>query len=159
MLRCSDNTASQGPALLRPPGHSEPLPQLQTWEPMTPVAQAVSAPDAEPAHRPEEPSRIGSQCTRPPRPTRPPPPLPSQASPLVRFQPDRPRQPELLRQLGKSNLPPPQASPSVRPRQPPELKPYQLKPKRGQETFIEPPVEQIEVSPSNANQIKCMKKN
>ena len=41
-------------------------------------------------------------------------------------------------------LPPP---PSVRPRQP-DFKPYQLKPKRGKETFIEPPVEQ---PPSNQN--------
>ena len=37
--------------------------------------------------------------TRPPHPTRLPPKPPSQASPLVRFRPDRPRQPELLRKL------------------------------------------------------------
>ena len=36
---------------------------------------------------------------RPPRPNRPPPPPP----PLVRFRPDRPRQPELLRQLEERN--------------------------------------------------------
>ena len=35
---------------------------------------------------------------RPPRSTRPPPPLPS-----VRFRPDRPRQPELLRKLEERN--------------------------------------------------------
>ena len=34
---------------------------------------------------------------KPPRPTRPPPPPPQS----VRFRPDRPRQPELLRQLGE----------------------------------------------------------
>ena len=43
-------------------------------------------------------------------------------------------------------------------RQPPALKPYQLKPKRGQETFIEPPVEWKEVPPPRAKQIKCIKK-
>ena len=35
-----------------------------------------------------------AERTRPPRPTRPPPPLPQ----LVRFRPDRQRQPEMLRQ-------------------------------------------------------------
>ena len=38
--------------------------------------------------------------TRPPRPTRPPPPSPLQAQ-SVRFRPDRPRQPELVRQLNE----------------------------------------------------------
>ena len=39
------------------------------------------------------------------------------------------------------------------------FRPYQLRHKRGNETFIEPPVEQIEVpSSSNPEQIKCMKK-
>ena len=86
-------------------------------------------------------------CTRPSKPTRPPPPPPAwkpiddrsrptpQASPL-----DRPRQPEL---------------------QPPDSwnpRPYQLKPKRGKETFIEPSVKQKELLPSNPKQIKCMKK-
>ena len=82
--------------------------------------------------------------TRPPRPTRPsPPPLQ-----LVRFRPDRPRQPELLRQLEE------------RPVKSTTFKPYQLTPKRGKETFIEPPVEQppVEQSSSNQNQIKRMKK-
>ena len=50
---------------------------------------------------------------------------------VVRFRPDRPRQPE----------------------------PFQLKPKRGKETFIEPPVKQIKASPpSKQKQIKRMKK-
>ena len=56
--------------------------------------------------------------------------------------------------------------PLVRPKQPPAsrsklvttLKPHQVKPKRGQETFIKPPVEQKEVPSSNPKQIKCMKK-
>ena len=97
------------------------------------------------------------------------------------FRPDMPRQPELLRQLEKRNPQPtwpampqtvrprqlqpagpaqahPPAPQSVRSRQPPALKSCQLKPKRGQETFIEPPVEQKEVLPPNAKQIKCMKK-
>ena len=70
----------------------------------------------------------------------------------------------------KRTRPPPQMStwepdPCTRPPRPtrpppppprqPELKPYKLKPKRGKETFIEPPVEQ---PPSNTKQIKCMKK-
>ena len=75
--------------------------------------------------------------TRPPRPTRP-----SSPPPSIRFRPDRPRQPELLRQLGER--PPPSV-----------MQPYQLKPKRGKETFIEPPVEQ---PPSNQKPIKRMKK-
>ena len=95
--------------------------------------------------------------TRPPKPTRPPPPPPQmstwellddkprQAPPLVRFRPDRPRQPELLRH----SQPPDSHNPR------PMLKPYQLKPKRGKETFKEPPVEQ---PPPNQKQIKCMKK-
>ena len=58
-----------------------------------------------------------------------------------------------LRPIPRTRLPPPPL-PSVRPRQP-ELKPYQLKPKSGKVTSIEPPVEQ---PPSNSKQIKCMKK-
>ena len=71
------------------------------------------------------------------------------------WRPERPRQleeryPQLVR-------PRPLQNPKlVRPRQPPTLKLYQLKPKRGK---IEPPVEQTEVPPpSNAKQIKRMKK-
>ena len=106
--------------------------------------------------------------TRPPHPMRPFP--PSQASLPVSFRPDRPRQPELLWQpeerhtqsvrqrqpqpagLEQAHLPTPQI-------QPPALKPYQLKPERGQETLIEPPMEQKEVPPPNAKQIKRMKKS
>ena len=120
--------------------------QLQTWKPTRSQPQRGRA--------------------RPPRPTRPPsPPPPSRASPSVRFRPDRPRQPELLRQLEerhprsvKPRQPQPtgpgQAHPPAPHRQPPALKPYQLKPKRGQETFIEPPVEQKEVPPLNAKRSK-----
>ena len=61
----------------------------------------------------------------------------------------------MLGQLEERN---PQPTGPVRSRQPPELKPYQLKPKRGRETFIEPPVKQKEVPPPNAKQIKRMKK-
>ena len=43
---------------------------------------------------------------------------------------------------------------------PTTFKPYQLKPKKGKETFIEPPAEQppVEQPPSNQKQIKHMKK-
>ena len=101
-----------------------------------------------------EPTRTEPQRgqTRPPHPRRPPPPpqvshsivqvlhQPKEPAPLVRFRPDRPRQPELLRQSEERNS-----------RQQPTLKPassalaYQLKPKKGQEklapalqAFIEP---------------------
>ena len=50
----------------------------------------------------------------------------------------------------------PRPMPSVRP-QLPDLQnptPYQLRPKRGKETFIEPPVEQKELPPTNPKQIK-----
>ena len=67
-----------------------------------------------------------------PTPRRPPPPPP----PSVRFRPDRPRQPELLRKLEERNPQPlqllfPLAGCSVS-----TLKPYQLKTKRGK---VEPP--------------------
>ena len=91
--------------------------------------------------------------TRPPSPTRPPPPPPSQAIAmqaqvqLVRFRPDRPRQPELLRQRN---------SQPVRPA--PEFKPYQLKPKRG--TNVEPPIaEPLEERPTDPKKLKRMKKS
>ena len=102
-------------------------------------------------------SESTNSSTRPPKPIRPPPPPPQmstwepfddkprQAPPLVRFRPDRPRQPELLRH----SQPPDSQNPRS------TLKPYQLKPKRGKETFIEPPVEQ---PPLNQKQIKRMKK-
>ena len=44
------------------------------------------------------------------------------------------------------------------PLQPPTLKPYQLKPKRGKETFIDPPVEWAESPPTNPKKLKRMKK-
>ena len=92
-----------------------------------------------------------AMCTRPPRSTRPPPPPPLQAiaaqAQLVRFRPDRPRQPKLLRQLNSQLLKPS-----------PALKPYQLKPTRGKETFIEPPMEQKESPLTNPKQLKRMKK-
>ena len=69
--------------------------------------------------------------------TRPPPQMSTwepRPRPIPRTRPPRPTRP----------LPP---LPSVMP----ELRPYQLKPKRGKETFIEPPVEQ---PPSNQKQIK-----
>ena len=56
----------------------------------------------------------------------------------------------------KPTRPPP--PPPVRPPVMPELRPYQLKPKSGKGTFIEPPVEEKELPPSNPEQIKCMKK-
>ena len=52
-------------------------------------------PTPAPTLRPRPPAP--TQPTRPRRPTRPPPAPP--ASPSVRFRPDRPRQPELLRRL------------------------------------------------------------
>ena len=147
--------------------------------------------------------------TRPPRPTRPPPPPPTwePRPPLVRFRTDRPRQPELLRQLGgqpspqETNIFEQQEMHKNRPQvtselndwhdwlvnhvpkpikdkasrafktfkdkimglynrvtgnedQTQTLKPYQLKPKRGKETFIKPPLKQ----PPNQKEIKRMKK-
>ena len=73
---------------------------------------------------------------------RPPPPLS-----LVRFRPDRPRQSELLRNLEEKNpQPPPHAT---------TLKPYQLKTKGGEKTFIEPPAGQ---PPNDPKKLKRMKK-
>ena len=54
-----------------------------------------------------------------------------------------------------TRLPKPARPPPSPPSKQPELRSYQLKPKRGKETFIEPPVEQ---PPSNQKQIKRMKK-
>ena len=71
------------------------------------------------------------------RPPPPPPPPPLQAVAVqaqvqsVMFRPDRPRQPELLRQLNSQPV-----------RTAPEFKPYQLKPKRSTnvEPFLELPM-------------------
>ena len=92
--------------------------------------------------------------TRAPRPTRPPPPPPLQAQ-SVRFRPDSPRQPGLMRQLDKRNPQPPKPSTLLAS---PTLKPCQLKPKRGKETFMEPPMEQQEVPPPDPKKLKSMKK-
>ena len=113
-------------------------------------------------------------CTRPPKPTWPPPPPPPQArralkaeAQLVRFRPDRPRQPELMRQLEERNPEPlkpstllasPVAGRSGPRTSSPTCKPYQLKPKRGKETFMEPPMEQKELPPPDAKKLKLMKK-
>ena len=79
----SRNRKAELIAMLR---DSEPPPQIQTWEPMRSQLQN---------------SRTrGLQHTRPPHPMRPPPPSPL---PSVKFRPDRPRQPELLRQLEERN--------------------------------------------------------
>ena len=90
---------------------------------------------------------------RTPRPTRAPLPPP----PLVRLRPDRPRQPELLRKLEERNSHPLQP-PLLAEHFAPTLKPYQLKPKQGKETFIEPPVERAESPTTNPKKLKHMKK-
>ena len=128
------------PSNSRPPGCSKPPPQLPTWEPMRPQPLRSYKPMAR------------TWPTRPLHPTRPPPPPPvsaPQASPSVRFIPDRLRQSELLRQLEERNS---------RPAQPPAPRPYQLKPNGDQETFIESPVEKKEVPPPHAKQIKHTKR-
>ena len=102
--------------------------------------------NSRPPNRSEPPPQL--QTWEPRRPPSPPPVPAPQASTSVRFRPDRPRQLEERNSKPASH------------RRPPALKPYQLKPKKGQETFIEPPVEQKEVSPPpNAKQIKYIKKN
>ena len=83
-------------------------------------------------------------CTRPPKPTIPHPP-PSAWEPIN----DRPR---------PTPRPSPKPIPAPRPRPIPPPRPYQLKPKRGKETFIEPPVEQKELPPANLKQFKRMEK-
>ena len=92
--------------------------------------QSVRVPEPQPM-----PPPFPASCTRPPRPRRDPPPPPTS----VRFRPDRPRQPELIRQLEERNPQPPKPSP---PLAGPIPKLYWLKPKRGKETFMEPPMEQ-----------------
>ena len=75
---------------------------------------------------------------------RPPPPRPIPAlTPPLHTRPPRPTRPPPI--------------PPVRPRQQ-ELKPYQLKPKRGKETSIEPPIKQEPPPTSNTKQMKHMKK-
>ena len=69
----------------------------------------------------------------------------------IRFRPNRPRQPELLRKLEERDPQPPLVAGRSKYRAPkasaPTLKSYQLKPKRGKETFMEPPMEQKESPP------------
>ena len=99
-----------------------------------------------PPNRSEPPPQL--QTWKPTRPPLPPPVPAPQASTSVRFRRVRPRQLEERNSKPASH------------RRPPALKPYQLKPKKGQEIFIEPPVGQKKVSPpQNAKQIKCIKKN
>ena len=78
--------------------------------------------------------------------------LPATRTPQISTWEPRPIPRTMLPRLTRP--PPPPPSRSVRPRQP-ELRPYQLRPKRGEVTFIKPPVEQ---PASNQKQIKCMKK-
>ena len=96
----------------------------------------------------------------PPRPAPRPAPRPTQPRhPSVRFRPDRPRQRELLRKLDERNPQPPPLAEYRDPRaSAPALKPYQLKPKKGKETFIEPLMEQKESHSTNPKKLKRMKK-
>ena len=119
--------------------------------------QSVRVPEAWPMPHPSP-----APCTRPPRPTRPPPlPLPS-----VRFRPDKPRQPELLRKLEERNPQPPKPSTLLalliagcsEYQSVPTFKPYQLKSKRGKETVMEPPMEQKELPLPDPKKLKWMKK-
>ena len=127
-----------------------PLPAPHTRPPRPQRGPASEAPPS----GPQRPTR-GPRYPAPQR--APPPPVP-----LVRFRPDRPRQPELMRQLEERNPQPPKPSTSLAspiagrlgprtsecrgPRASvPTLKPYQLKPKRGKETFTEPPMKQKEL--------------
>ena len=96
--------------------------------------------------------------TRPPRPTPPPP----------AWEPinDRPRPTPKPRPIpALKPIPAPRPRPAPKPRLiptprpiPPPPRPYQLKLKRGKETFIEPPMEQKPPPTSNLKQIKRMKK-
>ena len=120
------------------------LRELHARPPPMPTPRPI--PDPRPPPPPLRPMpTLRPPQVRPPRPNRPPSPPP----PSVRFRPDRPRQPELIRQLEERN---------PQPLQPPTLKPYQLKTKRGKETFIESPMEQKESPPTNPKKLKCMKK-
>ena len=89
----------------------------------------------------------------------------------VRFRPDRPRQPELMRRLEGIPTPPAPRSAGPReqrlptrpaPRPPPkrdtEFEPYQLKPKRDDETFIEPLTEEQSNTSIDPKKLKRMKK-
>ena len=84
-----------------------------------------------------------------------PPPVPALRPPPARPIPALRPPPAPHTRPPRSTRPPP--PPPVRPRQQ-ELKPYQLKPKRGKETFTEPPMKQEPTPTSNPKQIKRMKK-
>ena len=71
------------------------------------------------------------------------------------LQPTNTRPPPQMSTWESSTRPPRPTRPPPPPPRQPELKPYQLKPKRGKETLIEPLVEQPN---SNQKQIKHMKK-
>ena len=99
---------------------------------------------------PGDPLHGGPCKQRPPRPSRRPPPPPP---PSVRFRPDRPRQPELMRRLEGIPIPP---APVPPPRPAPEFKPYQLKSKRD---GIEPPIEKQRINEKvDPKKLKRMKK-
>ena len=130
-------------ALLREPRARPPQSGTPSGPPPMPTPRPI--PDPIPSPPPRSIPAPRPPRTRPPRPNRPPPPPP----PSVRFRPDRPRQPELLRKLEERH---------PQPWQPPTLKPYQLKTKRGKETFIESPMERKESPPTNPKKLKRMKK-
>ena len=144
--------------------------------------RSVRAPEPQPMAPPSPAPRRPPNPARGPRaptPWRPPPSPPMS----VRFRPDRPRQPELLRKLEEKNSQPPKPStPLAKPvagcsgptagqgasarASAPTLKPYQLKPTRGKKTFMEPPMERKELppplagcsAPSDPKKLKRMKK-
>ena len=107
---------------------------------------------------PRSAPRPAGPCEQKP-PPRPVPRLTQPRQPSIRFMPDRPRQPELLRKLEERNpQPPPLASPVAWP----TFKPYLLKPKRDtnvepflEPSIVEPPVEQ---HPPDPKKLKRMKK-
>ena len=104
---------------------TRPPPQMSTWEP---TDDRPRTPPSIPALRPPPPRPRPAPRPLPPLRPSPPRPIPApRPPPASRTRPPR------------STRPPP--PPLVRPRQQ-ELKPYQLKPKSGKETFIEPPMKQ-----------------
>ena len=97
--------------------------------------------------RPSPALRLIPAPRPPPKPTPRPIPAPKSA-------------PRLIPAPRPSPKPAPRLIPAPRPppRLIPALKPYQLKPKRGKETFVEPPMEQEPSSTASLKQIKFMKK-
>ena len=93
--------------------------------------------------------------TRPPRPTPPPPtwePINDKLRPTPKSRPV----PSLKLIPASRLIPTPRPRLILAPRPIPPPRPYQLRPKRGKVTSIQPPVEQ---PPSNTKLIKCMKKS